>query len=41
MESPPEVAYGEGKVGNYQGQKGATKAWTDNFFPTISEETKK
>jgi dCTP deaminase len=40
MEEPPEVAYGEGNVGNYQGQTGATKAWSDSFFPTISEESK-
>lgn len=40
MEEPPEVAYGEGKVGNYQGQRGATKAWTDSFFPTTAEDKK-
>ncbi len=41
MEEPPELAYGEGAVGNYQGQMGATKAWDDKFFPTVSESTKK
>ncbi len=41
MESPPTVAYGEGKVGNYQGQKGTTVSWTADFFPTVSEQEKK
>jgi dCTP deaminase len=38
MESPPEIAYGEGGKGHYQGQTGATKAWSDKFFPKISHE---
>ncbi len=38
MESPPEVAYGEGGHGHYQGQKGTTRAWSEDFFPTISDE---
>ena len=33
MESPPEVAYGEGGKGHYQGQSGATRSWSENFFP--------
>lgn len=33
MESPPKVAYGENGTGHYQGQKGATKSWSDKFFP--------
>jgi dCTP deaminase len=33
MESPPELAYGEGGKGHYQGQGGATKAWSEDFFP--------
>lgn len=33
MESPPEVAYGERGKGNYQGQVGATVAWSEKFFP--------
>lgn len=33
MESPPHVAYGEGGKGHYQGQRGATRAWSDEFFP--------
>lgn len=33
MESAPEVAYGEKGVGHYQGQKGTTRAWTEEFFP--------
>lgn len=41
MEEPPEFAYGEGKVGNYQGQMGTTRAWDDKFFPTVSETSKK
>lgn len=41
MEEPPTRAYGEGKVGNYQGQKGTTRAWDDKFFPTISDIPKK
>lgn len=35
MESPPEVAYGEQGRGHYQGQTGATRSWTDDFFPTL------
>lgn len=35
MESPARVAYGEGGKGHYQGQKGATKSWTDKFFPVV------
>ncbi len=41
MESPPEVAYGESNVGNYQGQIGTTRAWKNEFFPTVSERDKK
>ena len=37
MESAPEVAYGEGGTGHYQGQKGATRAWSENFFPKVKE----
>ena len=37
MESPPEVAYGEQGRGNYQGQKGATRAWSEDFFPRSKE----
>ena len=33
MESPPEIAYGESGRGHYQGQKGATKSWSEEFFP--------
>ena len=33
MESAPERAYGEGDVGHYQGQAGATRSWSDEFFP--------
>jgi dCTP deaminase len=35
MESAPTVAYGEGGRGHYQGQTGATKAWSDDFFPRV------
>ena len=38
MESPPEVAYGEGGRGHYQGQRGATKAWSEQFFPKVIKE---
>ena len=41
MESAPEVAYGENGRGHYQGQMGATKSWSDKFFPTVSEADKK
>ncbi|MDZ4785951.1 MAG: dCTP deaminase [bacterium] len=41
MESPPEIAYGEKGKGNYQGQTGATKAWSEDFFPTVKESIKK
>lgn len=40
MESPPDVAYGEGGKGHYQGQKGATRAWSDQFFPAVKGEKK-
>lgn len=41
MESPPTVAYGEQGHGHYQGQTGATKAWSDDFFPTVAEKPEK
>jgi len=41
MESPPEVAYGEKGTGHYQGQKGATRAWSDQAFPVVSDMDKK
>lgn len=37
MESPPEVAYGEKGTGHYQGQSGATRAWSEEFFPSKRE----
>ena len=37
MESPPEVAYGEGGRGNYQGQAGTTRSWSEDFFPKVGE----
>lgn len=37
MEEPPERAYGEAGSGHYQGQRGATRAWSDEFFPAQSE----
>jgi dCTP deaminase len=33
MEKEPLVAYGESGKGNYQGQRGATRAWSNEFFP--------
>lgn len=33
MESAPTVAYGEEGAGHYQRQTGATRAWSDEFFP--------
>lgn len=41
MESPPEIAYGEGGKGNYQGQSGATRAWSEDYFPRTSEPVRK
>jgi dCTP deaminase len=38
MESPPEVAYGEGGKGHYQNQSGATQAWSEEFFPRVIGE---
>lgn len=38
MESPPEVAYGEGGKGHYQGQTGATRAWSEDFFPQLTSD---
>ncbi|MBX7143657.1 MAG: dCTP deaminase [Oligoflexia bacterium] len=37
MESAPDVAYGEKGRGHYQGQKGATQAWSEEFFPRKKE----
>ena len=36
MEEPPEVAYGEGETGHYQGQMGTTRSWSQEFFPEIT-----
>lgn len=41
MESPPELAYGEGGRGHYQGQTGATQAWSEDFFPRQVESRRK
>jgi dCTP deaminase len=41
MESPPRIAYGEGGKGNYQGQKGTTRAWNEEFFPIVVSEKAK
>lgn len=41
MESPPDVAYGEQGKGHYQAQTGATRAWSDDFFPIIAQEKSK
>ncbi|MCB0322392.1 MAG: dCTP deaminase [Bdellovibrionales bacterium] len=41
MEEPPELAYGEHGTGHYQGQRGATRAWSDSFFPPIRENQDK
>lgn len=35
MSEPPEVAYGEGNTGHYQGQSGATRSWSEEFFPAV------
>ena len=37
MESAPDVAYGEQGRGNYQGQTGTTKSWSDDFFKKVSD----
>ncbi len=41
MEEPPLVAYGEKGKGHYQGQMGTTRAWSEEFFPTVKEEPRK
>ena len=41
MESPPHTAYGESGRGHYQGQTGATRAWSEDFFPTAAEPIKR
>jgi deoxycytidine triphosphate deaminase len=41
MESAPDIAYGEGGRGHYQGQTGTTQAWSDEFFPKISSPKKR
>jgi dCTP deaminase len=38
MESDPTVAYGEQGRGHYQGQSGATRAWSEDFFPKVKSE---
>jgi deoxycytidine triphosphate deaminase len=40
MESPPDVAYGEGGRGHYQGQTGTTRSWSEEFFPKVENEGK-
>lgn len=40
MEEPPEVAYGEKGTGHYQGQRGATRAWSEDFFPGLVASTR-
>jgi len=41
MESPPLVAYGEAGKGHYQGQTGATRSWSEEFFPAVTQERKR
>jgi dCTP deaminase len=41
MESPPDVAYGERGKGHYQGQRGATQSWSEEFFPRVVSEKKR
>ncbi len=38
MESAPNIAYGEGGKGHYQGQEGTTRAWSEDFFPKVLSE---
>lgn len=38
MESAPEVGYGERGRGHYQGQTGATRSWSEDFFPKLVKE---
>ena len=40
MEQAPEKAYGEMGTGHYQGQRGATRSWSDSFFPTVDDKKK-
>jgi dCTP deaminase len=40
MEEQPLQAYGEGATGNYQGQSGATRAWSEDFFPKVSRPSR-
>lgn len=37
MEAEPRVAYGENGRGHYQGQKGATRSWTEDPFPRVKD----
>jgi dCTP deaminase len=37
MESPPEIAYGEGGRGHYQNQSGTTRSWSEEFFPIAND----
>lgn len=41
MSAPPNVAYGEGGKGHYQGQSGATRSWSDDFFKPVLEPQKR
>lgn len=41
MEEPPHVAYGEKGTGHYQGQMGTTRAWSEDFFPTVDDKKQK
>lgn len=38
MASAPEIAYGEAGRGHYQDQSGATRSWSEDFFPVVTEK---
>lgn len=40
MSEPPEVAYGERGIGHYQNQRGATRPWSDDFFPAMKKSSR-
>lgn len=40
MSEPPEVAYGEKGTGHYQGQRGTTQSWTEEFFKPVKSSAR-
>ena len=40
MSEPPDVAYGEKGTGHYQGQRGTTQSWSEEFFKPVKSSAR-